>query len=238
MIKPSIALFCLGLFVSTAAANLLVAPGFEGLATIPDGLPDAAGVWGGDEGNTVVGDQPAIGVNPRSGSAMQQFIGLNTPDQAGSNNSDTAQLVDLAPFAAMVADGNATANAEAWFNRLTNTGIGAGLTNRFILSIRAHGGSIADYPASAGSPLAVRSVRLFSDVDPVTWQQATAELAVPTNATYLALVLTAEDASSGLPGHFADDASLVVVPEPTTAAMVLTVAGLLAVRRRPPITYP
>jgi len=238
MMLRLLSIVSLGLLHSVCHANLLTAPGFEGLATVPDGLPDVAGVWGGDEGNTVVGDQPAIGVSPRGGTAMQQFIGLNIPNQAGSNNSDTAQLVDLAPFAAMVGSGNATANAEAWFNRLTNTGIGAGVTNSFILSIRAHNGSIADYPTSAGSPLAVRSVRLFSDVDPATWQQATAELAVPTNASYLALVLTAEDASSGLPGHFADDTSLVVVPEPTTAVMLLIVAGLPAVRRRPSITYP
>ena len=232
MIRAMLGVLCVGLAVSAAKANLVHAPGFEGLATIADGLPNAAGVWGGDEGNTVVGAQAALGIGPRAGDAMQQVIGLNTPNQAGSNNSDTVQLVDLAPYASAVAAGNAVAHAEAFFNRLGNDGEGAGKTNRFILSLRAHGGAIADYPAGAGSFLAARSPRLFADVDPATWEGVQASLDIPVGATYLALVITAEDAAAGLPGHFADDVSLVVVPEPATGAAFAGGALALLVGRR------
>lgn len=80
------------------------------------------------------------------------------------------------------------------------------------------------------------SATLFSDGDPLTWENISVDLILPIETDFIAIdVLAGEnifnDASGEeFDGHYADAVSLTIIPEPAT--LLLVGLGALTLRRK------
>ncbi|MCA9286236.1 MAG: hypothetical protein KDA22_13510, partial [Phycisphaerales bacterium] len=94
----------------------LACGGFETCAFVP-GFASTFGIWGTDV-MEITGAQQ--GITPLEGDKMLHFqcTFIQPPCNTGGTGSDTQQLVDLGPFAELVASGSAVAVATASFNRV------------------------------------------------------------------------------------------------------------------------
>ena len=99
-------------------------------------------------------------------------------------------------------------DAGAWFNRVAGD---AQTDSDFLVILRAFSGTPGAETLLADS---ADAFRLVSDADPATWEQLTAEMALPPGTEFLQVFLTAVENVSNdasLPefdGHFADEASV------------------------------
>ena len=94
------------------AQNLVTNPSFETAETTSGGWPYIYGDWNGDY-SAIVG--PTSGINPLDGSNMPKFKGTSFSGCASSNSCQLYQLVDIASYEEMIASGNTTATASAYF---------------------------------------------------------------------------------------------------------------------------
>jgi hypothetical protein len=202
-----------------AQAAIFVNPGFETAEPTTGGRPSTVGDWKGDW--STITSSGTLGITAFEGSQMLQFLNAGSAEAPSANlTSEVFQLVDLADDLALVQSGNAGANVSVYFNRVAGD---AETDTRFDLRISAYAGLPADFPTAIGSPLASFTVTLNADADPASWQPLSASLALPTTATYLAVRLSAQENifndTTGVEfdGHFADGASLQVVPEPASS---------------------
>ncbi|MDO9695207.1 MAG: FlgD immunoglobulin-like domain containing protein [Candidatus Latescibacteria bacterium] len=203
-----LAVFVLLTCCGPVRAELIVDGGFE--AGTPElSLPDVFLIWAGDRTATV----PAMsGITPAEGVRMLQFINTSWTQQgaSGATSSDLWQLVDAAPLRGQ----NLLLSAR--FNRVQ---VDAQTDTRFALNIYAFTGAPASFdnndpnlPASIGH----ENAQLLSDADPATWETVAIDFAVPANADYLGVSVSAAENihndSSGteLDGHFADAVELGV----------------------------
>ncbi len=206
---------------ATVSAEELTCPGFESCSLVVD-LPNVSDTWGGDVA-TITGS--TLGVNPASGSNMLRFhytLPASEPCAScgGASGSEVYQLIDLAPYASLVASGLATAQAQMKVNRIAGD---AQTDSNFGIDIRAYSGALGSFPLNLDNQIASQVTELLSDSDVVSWETVAVTLPIPTNATYLALRIYAHenvfnDNGSGVTefdGHFADDVSLII-PLPCT----------------------
>jgi hypothetical protein len=191
----------------------LVCGGFETCQPVA-GLPSTFGVWAADPMDAAMAQQ---GITPLEGAWMLHFNCTSpTPpcDGAGGSGSDIHQLVDLAPFADLVAGGNAVATLTAWFNRVDGD---AQTDTEFIAGLLAFDGDVSDFPSLPPS-LDAMNDQLFSDSDTVTWESVTVELTIPPEATYLDVSLSAiedvfnDPSAPAFDGHYADAVTLGIAP--------------------------
>ena len=224
--------------------ELVVNGGFETPARETGNLiPAEAGLWDGDAFST---PNTAGSISPLSGFQMLQFEGVG-PDRTnpgGCCTSDVLQFIDLSEFENEIATGRTSVTAEAFFNAITPT---ANNTYDFHLSLKAFTGEI---PRTRPSDIAPAQAykKISADSDPATWEQSGFNLDLPSDTTYLALLLYATESDENdknirppggfFPGSFADDASVLLrfsdtepdtsVPEPSIILGVLA-CGLYGV---------
>lgn len=189
--------------------NLLANPGFE-QAVDTGPFPDAAGRWRGDLSASVTADN---GITPHGGSAMLKFLATGNAGSAALVSSQQWQIVDLSALTAQLRSGRMQADAGVWFHRVAGD---AGPDRRFDLRLLAFAGSPAELPAryAAGDWLAERTTTVITGGE--TWQQALATLRLPPTTGYLLFEIyafedVANDATDEFAGHYADDASLVLM---------------------------
>lgn len=217
----------------SASGNLIINGGFEQSEPVTGGWPTAFGDWRGDRA-TVVLDGNA-GVSPFAGDGMLRFDAAGWGGGLSSLVScDVYQLVDLAPWYDLVADG-AVARLSVRVNRVAGD---ENSDSRFGAGIHAMNGSASTFASRAGQWLDYERASLDSDVDPFTWERLDVDFEIPEGSTYLAIWLGAQenvrnDSSNEFDGHFADSVELEIfaVPAPAAFALLLPV-GLVASRRR------
>ena len=97
----------------------LADPSFEAAEPIPaKGIPAKSGMWSGDFCRIVGAEQ---GIVPRQGKKMLRFLRSdNEETEAGAVTyvGEAAQVIDLRPFHAEIADGAAAVELSAWFQSI------------------------------------------------------------------------------------------------------------------------
>jgi hypothetical protein len=220
-------------------------PGFETVETIA-GTPGTFGDWGQDQASIVTAEN---GVTPLGGSRMLKFVGTGPDPVAAGSFGDVVQLVDLSAYSTSIATGMVDFELSAFFNRIAQ---GGSTDTVYFLSIKSYGGTdtAGDYAASLGAlaSTANASSGLNSDNDLLTWENVTTTLTLPTDTTFVAISLVAQENvlnDNTFPGEFignyADNVSATLtnivadmpVPEPGTYLIFgLGLIGLTVLRRR------
>lgn len=204
------------LVAGEASANMLAAPGFE-----PDeGAPDASG--GDVQTTNVAPGNPWIGYNVWTGFGYYTAATAHSGDQAGktfSTNGGLYQLFNVNP--------GEVYKGSAWFLNSTEVNGGADvLSGDFFVDVRLI------FKDSNGTDLAtIVSPTVITAASPQnTWIQLTVQGEAPAGATQLQYMLKITGTAGG-GALYADDASLELIPEPASLAL-LGLGGLMALRRR------
>lgn len=204
------------------AANLVVNSSFETIEPTSGGLPTTYGDWSGDY-SSIVG--ATSGINPLGGSKMLQFLGTSYADGGNGIASEVTQIIDISSFRSLISAGNAIASASVYFNRVTGD---AQTDTSMYVSIFAYQGDPGSLPAqwSGGTHLARADGEIYSDNDLLTWEQATCQLLLPTNTDFIVIGVNAAENIANenyneFDGHFADMASIEIVPEPSTVLLII-----------------
>jgi len=220
----------------TCYGNLVVNPGFETMEEIGIDIPTVYGDWDGD-GALIVGS--TAGITPFEGSQMLQFDRTFAwgwyPE---SNTSQVYQIIDISGYEAVVAAGNAYAIGSAYFNRVAGD---SQTDTAFGMNIMAYDGSPSTfrdrwYAQGYDSALSWTGQGLYSDSDTSTWENISLSLQLPADTTFLVIQIKAhEDIYNDyeypeLDGHFADDVSIEIIPEPAT--VLLLGLGAIILRRK------
>jgi hypothetical protein len=205
------------LFVAVSAplsgANLLVDPEFDGIpALLPMGsvFPPSGfsvyGNWGAENGAIVTAQDS---VTPLSATTM-------LAESTGSPNyTQTAQVTDVSAFSP-----GSTYTLSAYFNANVPAAL-AFVNMSFYDASYAYLGDLSSSPG-------------LIDSNPATWEQKSLAMAAPLTTKYIVSQVLYDESSittsDGLVhAGYVDSASLTVVPEPSTIALLgMGVFGLLA----------
>lgn len=219
------------------AANLVVNPGFETAEGTSGGLPNSfSDGWKGDY-SAIVG--PNSGITPLEGSKMLQFLGTSFNDSGSTDTSDIFQIIDISSCQELIATGNAKAEASVYFNRVAGD---AQTDAKFAFVVMACDGLPSTFPSrfrTYGYDFALSYdwvIDFYSDSLPDTWEEVKINMDVPVNTTFLVVNIDAGETTYNdlnypeFDGHFADNVSVQIVPEPST--MILLAAGIFGLRRR------
>ncbi len=204
------------LLCASPALAQLMDGGFE-TSTPTQQLPDTFGVWGFDRASTT---GPTQGVTPFEGERMLRFEGtapLCAPDGGGSG-----AVGQLVPLPRGEISDSTCVTLTARFNRVA----GEGVDTEFRIVIAALDGDPSTYPTGCGTvrpALVSTSASIISDDDPQTWETATVSLVIPEDATFLALIVSAQenvidDDTPPFAGHFADDVRMRIDRGPCSIA--------------------
>ncbi len=220
-------------FVSLSnAVNLITNSGFEISEPTSGGLPSVARDWKGDYSEIV---SAKLGITPLSGSKMLQFKGTSYSGYSSSDTCQVYQIIDVSSCYDLIRTGHARATAKVYFNRVagdaqTDTVMG--------YDFMAFDGTPSSFPSRWSSdyynaPLAYHNVSMYCDSSASTWQFLETTMSLPRETTFLVICLKAlenvynESSSAEFDGHFADNVSVEVIPEPATVSFLLAAAGLL-----------
>ncbi len=217
----------------SAHAEMVGNAGFEIAEPTGTFLPITAfGDWAGDQSTIVTAEN---GIVPLKGSRMLRFdSGGSAP--GGTYESQVFQAIDVSAYSSLIAAGNAEVVASAWFNRVPGDAETDTLMGIWVYAI--HGTLPFTFMNVVGAQLGT----VFTDGDVGTWEMATTRYTLPSNTDYVAICLDAAENvhnDSTYPefdGHYADSVSFTVVPEPSTIALLGSLAlcgiGVRRYRRR------
>ena len=219
----------LALLSGTALAMPVQNPGFE-LGGYATGYAPAAGAWMTD-GAAFVG--ATDGITPFEGARMLQFLSTAPDGGATGASSDISQIMELSDISGLVDQGEVTADASIWVNRVdagptTDTRMGISL---YAFDTMPTG--VMDYL----SPTLRTITRFITDGDISTWERVDVSMVVPAGTRYLGVTIFAQEnvvndaVGPEFAGHFADGLMMRVIPAPASMAL-LGLGGLIAARRR------
>lgn len=185
-----------------------------------DGMPSRFGVWSGDFASVVGAEQ---GVEPKHGQRMLRVLRSDsrlTPPGEDTRVGDMMQLVDLRPFKAEVASGNAVIELTASANMVAAKP-GEKFTFRaVILAFSGRPEEMGDYLKVWQTALACAASPLNLDDDPGTWQTTTVRMLLPANTDFVMIKVPMDQekpSTSGhieFAGHYVDDLRLVLNLQP------------------------
>ena len=197
-------------------AQSLVNPDFEILentvGTVGNaGTPLVFNDWSGDNSVIVTGTHQ--GITPYSGNRMLQFINTSpTPSITASVSSEVHQHYDLAAFADEIAQTNVAVRARFFVNRVVGD---AETDDLFFMSLRAMAGEPVNFPSEINHNLMRHTNGIYSDADPLTWEEVVSDLVwLPPGTDYLNVTITAlenirnDNSNPELDGHYADAVGL------------------------------
>ena len=220
-------------FSSSAVANLLSNPGFEIQESTDGEYPSVAGNWEGDISEIVSTEN---GISPFERSNMLKFI-YAAGDYGAYTTiaSQVRQTIDLSSYSQMISSGTARADLSAYFNRVQ---FDLQTDTEFAVCIAAFQGDIDNYVnlARDGLELAMIESSILTDSDIATWEMAQAQMIIPSNADFLAIQVIAYEnifndySGVEFDGHYCDQVSLEIIPEPAT--LFLTLLGGVFLRRK------
>lgn len=217
-------------------ANIVINPGFEAMESIGIDLPDSYGDWDGDDGVIVTEEN---GIVPFEGEQMLRFDATTQNGASSATTCEIYQILDIAGYEDLISGGNAIASGSINFNRIAGD---AQTDTHFGMVLMAYDGSPSTFPTrwvSDGydSSLAWEADDIYSDSDPLLWEEVSCSLHLPTDTTFLVVKIAADEdifndySYPELDGHYADASSVEIVPEPGTICLLgFGILGLL--RRR------
>lgn len=222
---------CVLVTASICNADLVINSGFEDGDNLIK-IPDTAGEWAGLDLTDVVG--PENDIMPFEGSHMLKFI--DTGNNLSDITCDIHLLVDLTPYKDIISTGNAIIYAVAWFNRVnlddqSDTGFG--------MNLNVFEGEVSSWNDQRlnGTRVKGMTTEKSFDTSKMSWEAAGIQFTIPTNVDFAEIGLYAfENVYNDLnryeefDGHYADNVSLYIVPEPAT--LLLIGFGTLALRKR------
>ena len=205
-------------------ATIITNPGFETFEFVGPAIASTFGDWEGDRSAIVKTEN---GITPLEGIRMLRFD-FTFVNTAGSTSADIHTLIDVSAYSALISSGFAKADATAFFNRVS---VDAQTDTRFLIQVRALSGLPSGFPSGQ---LANGFAEVFTDNLASTWQAATAELLLPSNTSYLAIIVSAtEDVFDDVSfpefdGHYVDNVSLNItaIPEPASIAIWSVIGGI------------
>ena len=208
--------------IPSAAANLLVDPGFEinpldTASNVLNNFTTYQGIWGTENG-TITGAEN--GVTPPEGVKMLRM------DDDGLATTQGFQITDVTSYAGLVDSGSGVLTLNALFN--VDTHVPAAVGGVYIQFFSA-----ANYGAQIGTGM---SGLLSLDSLVSTWESATVTTPIPVGTRWLLSQVYYSNTSligdDGIihPGYV-DLADLRVVPEPATLGL-LALGALTVLRRR------
>lgn len=208
------------LATAAAEANLLSDPGFEaGINPLPPlgpvvGPPFSPGFWGAELGGEVTAE---ASIFPPQGQYMLYM------ENEGGTVTQTFQVVDVNAYASLIDSGAAIAVLAALYNGT------AGIPGPTALPALLFYAGVNDW----GSHLGIQSAAFALDSSPNTWESFVISAPVPVGTRWILAQLGYVDATLPFGARgYVDEASLRVIPEPSSLAAL--VAGLLVTvaRRR------
>jgi len=210
---------CAMLTSAAAQANLLADDSFEsGIDPLPllgpvVGPPFSPGFWGAELGGEVTAE---FGVSPAAGQYMLYM------ENEGLAVTQAFQAVDVNSFAGLIDSGSAVAYLTAYYN--SPGGVAGPTTVPGLLFFAGAN----DW----GSPLGSGFGSFSLDASPDTWEPYLFTASVPVGTRWIVAQLGYDDSTlpAGVRGYV-DVASLRIIPEPATLALLVP-ALLGALRRR------
>ena len=215
------------------ADNILVNPSFETVLSTSGGSgdwPSDVGYWSGDTSQIV---EASDGIVPFDGTHMLRLINAGGPEATSYHASEVTQLLDVSSFHNDIEQGQLLVTADAYFNRVSGD---AETDNAFGIRIRACSGSPTTFRSSRVEITRIDNF-IGSDGDLATWERVSVELLLPAGTDYIGIDVYADENvlndTSGIEfdGHYADDVTVSITPEPATLSL-LALGGLALVRRR------
>ena len=162
------------------------------------GVPTKTGTWSGDLTYVTRFYKPPW---PPQGEYATRFVETTASGPAaGSISSDLWHLIDLAPYASDIANGQAVLWAAALFNREL---IGPTYDTQCEIEVSAYAGTPATFPSQLGtSELATVKSVLFTDSNVANWEQAAGWLTLPAGSTFAAVRISGvENVVDDASGH-------------------------------------
>lgn len=223
------------------AANLVQDPQFEHVSSVGS-WTGTAGAW---MGGVAASASSTPSISPHGGDRMLQFLQTHPLDnELGLHEScEVHQIVDLHAFAAQIDAGWLFLEASTLFNRVVGPpDVEERIDRQFELSLRTfeHRPLTEMLWRRHDSPVAtgpLHTVSLVSDSNVLTWELLDLVIPLPPRTRWAVMTVSAvEDVMNDnevpeFSGHYADSASLRVIPEPARAAAGICIMVLLARRR-------
>ncbi len=181
---------------------------FEGGKPFPaQGLPTSSGRWSGDFCRVVGAEQ---GVAPIHGDKMLRFLRSDNEKTETGNATyvgEAAQVIDLRPFRAELAHGDAVVELSAWFQSIPLPGE----RYEFAVKAAAFHGDLADAPMLWEARDMHGSYAMRSAAATTKWQQVSTSVSVPNDADFLVIECTvarkgtrAKQGAVEFAGHYVD----------------------------------
>ena len=164
---------------------------------------------------------------------MLHFL-YSTSSPGTSIGCDIQQAIDISAYQNIVARGNAIAEMSAQFNRVSGD---SQTDTQFGILIYAFAGEPSESRVETWTALAYAETDIFTDGDVQSWEFAGAELGLPVNTDFIVIRIRAvenvynDTAGLEFDGHYADEVTLTIVPEPS-ALLLLGLGGLILRRKQ------
>ncbi len=174
--------------------------------------PSNIGVWAGNWSKVVAAEQ---GIAPRSGTKMLRFDCTSWGVPSRCPSSQVSQIIDLSDRMNAVREGLVRVRASAYFNRVKGS---ENTDTRFRVVLLAYRGRISDNFQNYENirHILMETGSIDTNADPTTWQRASTEMLVPSDADYVVVDLIADEDVSNetsgkeFDGHYVDDVSVTL----------------------------